>query len=111
MVGNIDVSWKQKLGIPRYANTKSVFGNSVPNFLAISCYFFRYLEYDLLKIWLNVGIFWQNENSFSLDYCGCHYLGVDFVSVCNFFLKMTSLVGKNKRKRKAGFIYCTRNKR
>ena len=53
-----DVNRKPKIWY-RYqenTNTKSVFGISVPNFLV----FYRYFVEALVKIWLNIGIFWQN---------------------------------------------------
>ena len=45
------------------------FGIYVPNFLVFSCIFlvfYRYLEYGIVKIWLNIGIFRQNKNRFGI---------------------------------------------
>ena len=58
----------QEFGIPRkyqyQIGTKSVFGIYVPNFLVFSWYFIGNLEYGLVKIWFNIGIFRQNKNRF-----------------------------------------------
>ena len=43
-------------------NTKEVFGISALNFLVFSqLVFYRYLEYDLHKIWLTIGISRKNK--------------------------------------------------
>ena len=55
-----------KFGIPRkYQNQIGIwyFG---PKFLGIFLVFYRYLENDLIKTWLNIGIFGQNKNRFGI---------------------------------------------
>ena len=37
-----------------------------PEFLRIFLVFYRYLEFSLVKIWFNIGIFWQNKNRFGI---------------------------------------------
>ena len=53
----------------------------------ISGYFlgiYRYLEYGLVKIWFNVGIFRKNKIALVFGFCGCHSIGIGLVSVCHF---------------------------
>ena len=47
----------QKFGIPRKYQYQIGIWYSCPKFLGIFLVFYRCLEYDLCKIWLNIGIF------------------------------------------------------
>ena len=40
--------------------------------------------YGLLKIWLNIGIFRQNEIGLVFGFCGGHFIGIGLVLVCHF---------------------------
>ena len=82
----------QKFGIPRKYQYQIGIWYSCPKFLGIFLVFYRYLEYDLYKIWLNIGIF-------SEEYKSVWYLvSVKAISLVLvwfrfvIFLKMTSLV-------------------
>ena len=59
-------------------------------FLGILLVFYRYFENVLLKIWLNIGIFWQNKIGFVFGFWSCHFIGIGLVSVCNFYENDTS---------------------
>ena len=54
----------QKFGIPRKYQYQIGIWYFCPKFLGIFLVFYRNLEYGLLKIWLNIGIFRQNKNQF-----------------------------------------------
>ena len=47
----------QKFGISRKYQYQIGIWYSCPKFLGIFLVFYRYLEYDLYKIWLDIGIF------------------------------------------------------
>ena len=81
----------QNFGIPRKYQNQIGIWYFCPNFLGIFLVFYRYLENDLLKIWLNIGIFGQKKIGFVFGFSGCHFIGIGLVLVCNF-LKMASLL-------------------
>ena len=88
----------QNFGIPRKYQNQIGIWYCCPNFLGIFLVFYRYLENDLLKIWLNIGIFGQNKNQnknrFGIwfQWLPFHWISVWFWFV--IFLKMASLVPK-----------------
>ena len=83
----------QKFGIPRKYQYQIGIWYFCPKFIGIFLFFFcRNLEYGLLKIWLNIGIFRQNKNRFGIwfPWFLFHwYLSVLFWFV--IFLKVASL--------------------
>ena len=42
------------------------------------------LEYSLVKIWFNIGIFRQDRIDLAFGFCGCHFIGIGLVSVYHF---------------------------
>ena len=56
----------QKFGIPRKYQNQIGIWYFCPKFLGIFLVFYRNFENDLVKIWLNIGIFGQNKNWFGI---------------------------------------------
>ena len=63
-----------------------------PKFLGIFLVFYRYFEEALDKIWLNIGIFGRIKICLVFGFCSCHFIGIGFVSVLIFFLKVAPLI-------------------
>ena len=81
----------QKFGIPRKYQYQIGIWYLSPNFLGIFLLFLRNLAYDLLKIWLIIGIFRQNKSRFGIWFP----LLLSLVSVWFWFVifpKVASLV-------------------
>ena len=57
----------QEFGIPRKYQYQIGIWYLCRRFLGIFLgAFYRYLEYDLVKIWFNIGILWKNKNRFAI---------------------------------------------
>ena len=56
----------QKFGIPRKYQYQIGIWYFCTKFLGIFLVFYRYFENDLVKIWLNIGIFGRIKNRFSI---------------------------------------------
>ena len=74
----------QGFGIPRKYEYQIGIWYICPKFLGIFLVFYRYLEYGLVKIWFNIGIFRHNKIGLVFGFCGCHFTGIGLVSVCQF---------------------------
>ena len=75
----------QKFGIPRKYQYQIGIWYFCLKFIGIFLVFYQYLEYDRLKIWLNIGIFRQNKIRFGISsFCGCRVIGIGLVSVRHF---------------------------
>ena len=74
----------QKFCIPRKYQFQIGIWYFCPKFLGIFLVFCRNLEHSLLKIWLNIGIFRQNEIGLVFGFRGCYFIGIGLVSVCHF---------------------------
>ena len=82
----------QEFGIPRKYQYQIGIWYLCPKFLGIFWVLYRYLEYGLVKIWLNIGIFRQNKKQFGYS---VSVITISLVSVWFrfvIFLKMASLV-------------------
>ena len=65
-------------------NTKSVFGIPVLNFLVFYWYFIGILNtiyVNLVKYWYFLG---RIKIGLVFGFCGCNFIGIGLVSVCNF---------------------------
>ena len=60
----------QEFGMPRKYHYQIGIWYLCPKFLGIFLVFYRYLEYGLVKIWFNIGIFRQNEIGLVFGFCG-----------------------------------------
>ena len=56
----------QEFGYNYQENTNTISAFGCPKFLGISLVFYPYFENAFVKIWLNIGIFWQNKNRFGI---------------------------------------------
>ena len=74
----------QKFGIPRKYQNQIGIWYFCPKFLGIFLVFYRNVENEFVKIWLNFGIFGQNKIGLVFGFCGCHFIGIGLVSVCHF---------------------------
>ena len=74
----------QKFGIPRKYEYQIGIGYFCPKVLGIFLVFYRHIEYDLLKLWFNIGIFGRIKIGLVFGFSGCHFIGIGLVSVCNF---------------------------
>ena len=74
----------QKFGIPRKYQTQIGIWYFCPTFLGVFLVFYRNHVYGNLKIWLNIGIFWQNKIGLVFGFRGCCFIGIGLVLVCNF---------------------------
>ena len=73
----------QKFGIPRKYQYQIGIWYLYSKFLGIFLVFYRYLEYDPLNIWLNIGIFGRIKIGLVFGFYGCHFIGIGLVSVCH----------------------------
>ena len=82
----------REFGIPRKYQYQIGIWYLCPKFLGIFfLVFYRYLDYGLVKIWFNIGIFPLKEIKIArikiglvFGFCGCHFIGIGLVSVCHF---------------------------
>ena len=69
----------QKFGIPGKYQYQSGIWYLCAEFFGIFLVFYRDLEYILLKICVNIGIFRHNTNLFGICFCGCRFIGIGLV--------------------------------
>ena len=71
----------QKFAIPRKYQYQIGIWYFYPKFLGIFLVFYRYSEENLVKIWLNIGIFGRIKIGLVFGFCSCHFIGMWLVSV------------------------------
>ena len=74
----------QEFGIPRKYQYQIGIWYLCPKFLGIFLVFYRCLEYGLVKIWFNIGIFGRIKIGLVVGFCGCHFIGIGLVSDYHF---------------------------
>ena len=82
----------QKFGTPRKYKNQIDIWYFCPKYLGIFLLFYRIFGNDLVEIWLILVFLGRIEVGLVFAFCGCHFIGIDLVSVC-IFLKMISLDG------------------
>ena len=74
----------QKFGIPRKYQNQIGIWFFCPKIFGILLAFLQCFENELVKIWLNIGIFRQNKIGLVFGFCSFHFIGVGLVSACDF---------------------------
>ena len=72
----------QEFGIPRKYQYQIGIWYLCPKFLCILLVFYRYLEYGLVNFFLV--FFGRIKIGSVFGFCGCHFIGIGFVSVYHF---------------------------